>query len=44
VAYLGGCSLAFSRGSARIYQTLVSKSAKGMPLLPPTRADLYASP
>lgn len=41
VAYLAGCSLAFMRGSARIYQTLVSKSAKGHAPLPPTRADLY---
>ncbi|MEL6288140.1 MAG: cyclopropane-fatty-acyl-phospholipid synthase family protein [Pseudomonadota bacterium] len=41
VAYLGGCSLAFSRGSARIYQTLASFSAKGPSPLPPTRADLY---
>ena len=41
VAYLGGCSLAFSRGSARIYQTLASYSAKGPSPLPPTRADLY---
>jgi cyclopropane-fatty-acyl-phospholipid synthase len=41
VAYLAGCSLAFTRGSARIYQTLASKSAKGEGTLPPTRADLY---
>lgn len=41
VAYLGGCSLAFTRGSARIYQTLASFSAKGPSPLPPTRADLY---
>ena len=41
IAYLAGCSLAFNRGSARIFQTLVSKSAKGAPPLPPTRADLY---
>ncbi len=40
-AYLGGCSLAFLRGSARIYQTLASFSAKGVPPLPPSRADLY---
>lgn len=43
VAYLAGCSLAFMRGSARIYQTLVSKSARGPSVLPPTRADLYRS-
>jgi len=41
VAYLGGCSLAFLRGSARIYQTLASYSAKGIPPLPPSRMDLY---
>ena len=41
VAYLAGVSLAFSRGTLRIFQTLVSKSAKGSPPLPPTRADLY---
>jgi len=41
VAYLAGCSLAFTRGTARIYQTLASKSAKGEAPLPPTRADLY---
>lgn len=41
VAYLAGVSLAFSRGTLRIYQTLASKSAKRPPKLPPTRADLY---
>jgi cyclopropane-fatty-acyl-phospholipid synthase len=41
VAYLAGCSLAFSRGTARIYQTLASRGANGPPPLPPTRADLY---
>lgn len=41
VAYLGGCSLAFRRGSARIYQTLAGKSARGTPPVPLTRADLY---
>ena len=41
VAYLAGVSLAFSRGTLRIYQTLVSKSAKRPPAVPPTRADLY---
>ena len=41
VAYLGGCSLAFQRGSARIYQTLAGKSAKGPASVPPSRADLY---
>ncbi len=41
VAYLAGVSLAFSRGTLRLYQTLVSKTAKRPPALPPTRADLY---
>ncbi len=41
VAYLAGCSLAFTRGSARIYQTLASRTSKGESLVPPTRADLY---
>ncbi|MFN3623652.1 MAG: class I SAM-dependent methyltransferase [Hyphomicrobium sp.] len=41
VAYLAGVSLAFSRGTLRIYQTLASKNAKRPPAVPPTRADLY---
>ncbi len=41
VAYLAGVSLAFSRGTLRLYQTLASKNAKRPPALPPTRADLY---
>jgi len=41
VAYLAGVSLAFSRGTLRLFQTLASKSAKRSPPLPPTRADLY---
>ena len=40
-AYLGGCSLAFLRGSARIYQVVTTFSAKGIPPLPPSRMDLY---
>ena len=40
-AYLAGCSLAFQRGSARIFQTLAVKTAKGAGPLPPTRADIY---
>ncbi|MEM0988486.1 MAG: cyclopropane-fatty-acyl-phospholipid synthase family protein [Pseudomonadota bacterium] len=40
-AYLGGCSLAFHRGSARIFQTVATFSAKGLPPLPPSRRDLY---
>ncbi|MBA4171622.1 MAG: SAM-dependent methyltransferase [Hyphomicrobium sp.] len=41
VAYLAGVSLAFSRGTLRLFQTLASKSPKRPPRLPPTRADLY---
>ena len=41
VAYLAGCSLAFSRGTLRLFQTLATKSAKRKSPLPPTRADLY---
>jgi len=41
VAYLAGVSLAFSRGTLRIFQTLASKTPKRPPPLPPTRADLY---
>jgi cyclopropane-fatty-acyl-phospholipid synthase len=41
LAYLAGCSLAFERGSARIFQTLASKRARGRPPLPPTRRDLF---
>ena len=41
IAYLAGCSLAFARGTLRIYQTLASRSAKGASPLPPTRSDLY---
>ncbi len=41
VAYLAGVSIAFSRGTLRLFQTLVSKTAKRPPSLPPTRADLY---
>ncbi len=43
VAYLAGCSMAFQRGSARLYQTLAGKSAKGAPPVPPTRADIYSN-
>jgi cyclopropane-fatty-acyl-phospholipid synthase len=39
--YLAGCALAFERGSVGIFQTLVSKRARGPSGLPPTRADLY---
>ena len=41
VVYLAGVSLAFTRGTLRIYQTLASRNAKGPSPLPPTRADLY---
>jgi cyclopropane-fatty-acyl-phospholipid synthase len=41
LAYLAGVSLAFNRGTLRIYQTLVSKQGRGPSPLPPTRADLY---
>ncbi len=41
VAYLAGCSLAFTRGSAQIFQTLVSNTARGPSPLPQTRSDLY---
>lgn len=41
VAYLAGVSLAFSRGTLRIFQTLASRTAKRPSVLPPTRADLY---
>lgn len=40
-AYLAGCSFAFERGSARLYQTLLSKSPKGPSAVPPTRFDIY---
>jgi len=41
LAYLAGVSLAFTRGSARLFQTLASKSPKRPPPLPPTREDIY---
>jgi cyclopropane-fatty-acyl-phospholipid synthase len=41
VAYLAGCSLAFTRGTARIYQTLASRGGKGPAPVPQTRGDLY---
>ncbi|MGD1888533.1 MAG: class I SAM-dependent methyltransferase [Cohaesibacteraceae bacterium] len=40
-AYLAGCSFAFQRGSARLYQTLASKSPKGLTSVPSTRVDIY---
>ncbi|PPC86598.1 MAG: hypothetical protein CTY39_04650 [Hyphomicrobium sp.] len=41
IAYLSGCSIAFERGTARLFQTLASKTPKRPSPLPPTRADLY---
>lgn len=41
IAYLSGCSISFERGTARLFQTLCSKSAKGPTPTPPTRGDLY---
>lgn len=41
VAYLAGCAISFERGTARLFQTLCSKTPKRPPPLPPTRADLY---
>ncbi len=41
IAYLAGCAIAFERGTARLFQTLCSKSPKRRPPLPPTRKDLY---
>ena len=40
--WLAGSTITFVRGSACIFQTLVSKRARGPSGLPPTRADLYA--
>jgi cyclopropane-fatty-acyl-phospholipid synthase len=39
--YLAGVSLAFSRGTALIFQTVATKRARGPSGLPPTRGDLY---
>ncbi|RUT96019.1 SAM-dependent methyltransferase, partial [Mesorhizobium sp. M7A.T.Ca.TU.009.01.3.2] len=39
--YLTGCSITFERASAQIFQTIVTKRARGPSGLPPTRADLY---
>ena len=43
VAYLGGVSFSFQRGTARIYQILASGSAKGPSAVPLTRSDIYQS-
>ncbi|TPJ50860.1 cyclopropane-fatty-acyl-phospholipid synthase family protein [Mesorhizobium sp. B2-6-4] len=39
--YLAGCSFAFDRASAQIFQTVATKRTRGPSGLPPTRADLY---
>jgi cyclopropane-fatty-acyl-phospholipid synthase len=39
--YLAGCSIAFERNTALVFQVLASKRARGPSGLPPTRADLY---
>ena len=44
VVYLAACSLAFRRGSARLYQVLATRSAKEPAPKPPTRDDIYAAP
>ena len=41
LAYLAGVSLAFTRGTLRIYQTVVTKTMRGPSPIPSTRADLY---
>ena len=41
LAYLAGVSLAFSRGSLLLFQTVASFTPKGVAPLPPTRSDLY---
>jgi cyclopropane-fatty-acyl-phospholipid synthase len=41
LAYLAGCSVAFERGTVGIFQTLVSKRARGASGLPLTRENLY---
>ena len=40
--YLAGCALAFERGSVNIFQTVVTRRARGASGLPGTRGDLYA--
>lgn len=41
LAYLAGVSLAFTRGSLLLFQTLLAKLPRGAAPLPPTRADIY---
>ncbi|MGH9591042.1 MAG: class I SAM-dependent methyltransferase, partial [Terracidiphilus sp.] len=40
--YMAGSAAAFRRGDIAIYQTLLSRPARGKSGLPLTRADLYA--
>jgi len=39
--YLTGCSIGFERGTIQIFQTVATRRARGVSVLPPTRADLY---
>ena len=41
LAYLTGCSIAFERNTALVFQALASKRARGPSGLPPTRAHMY---
>ncbi|WP_425499122.1 hypothetical protein [Hoeflea poritis] len=41
LAYLGGCSIAFERNTARLFQTVSTHKRRGPSGLLPTRADLY---
>ena len=41
LSWMAGCSIAFERNTAAVYQTLVSKRRRGPTTLPPTRTDLY---
>ena len=41
IAWLAGCTIAFTHGSIGIFQTLASKRVRGLTDLPPTRAHLY---
>jgi cyclopropane-fatty-acyl-phospholipid synthase len=41
LVYLAGCSIAFERTTALVFQTLASPRRRGPSGLPPTRAGLY---
>lgn len=41
LAYLAGCSIAFTRNTVGVYQTVASRRVRGPATLPSTRADLY---